>query len=72
MRPDIALLYVLLRLLGLLPLRVLHALGAGLGRLMARGNGRLSWYTEVSLRLVRPSWDEARYRTGKREVLQHA
>ena len=72
MRPDIALLYVLLRLLGLLPLRVLHALGAGLGRLMARGDGRLSWYTEVNLRLVRPSWDEARYRTGKREVLQHA
>ncbi len=72
MRPDIALLYYLLRLLGLLPLRALHALGAGLGRLLARGDGRLAWHTEVNLKLVRPAWDSTRKRAGKREVLQQA
>ena len=72
MRPDIALIYYLLRLLGLLPLRWLHALGAGVGSLMARGNGRLAWHTQVNMKLVRPAWDDAQRRRAKRQVLQHA
>lgn len=72
MRLDIALLYYLLRLLGLLPLRLLHALGAGLGSLLARGDGRLAWHTEVNLKLVRPHWSDRQRQDGKRDVLRHA
>ncbi len=68
----IAILYHLLRLLGLLPLRALHALGGGLGRLLARGSGRLAWHTEVNLKLVRGGLDDADRTRLKREILQHA
>ena len=68
----IALLYHLLRLLGLLPLRALHALGAGLGRMLARGDGRLAWHAEVNLKLVCGEMDAADRATLKREILQHA
>jgi Kdo2-lipid IVA lauroyltransferase/acyltransferase len=58
MRPDIYLLYLLLRLLGRLPLRVLHGVGAAVGRLMLWRNGRTAHHTAVNLRIVRPALDE--------------
>ena len=49
MRADIYLIYLLLRLLALLPLRVLHGLGAGLGRLLLWRRGRTARNTAVNL-----------------------
>lgn len=54
MRFDITLLYLLLRLLGKLPLRWLHAVGALIGRLSLALRSRTSHYTSVNLGLVRP------------------
>lgn len=59
MRPDIYLLYLLLRLIGWLPLRVLHGLGAGLGWLLLWRHGRTAHHTAVNLRIVRPGLDAA-------------
>lgn len=59
MRVDIYLLYLLLRLLGQLPLRVLHGVGAGLGRLLWWRRGRSMHHTEVNLRIARPGLNEA-------------
>ena len=72
MRADIAALYYLLRLLGLLPLRWLHAAGAALGAWLARGQGRMARYTAVNLKLVCPELEDARRQPLRREVLQHA
>lgn len=57
MRPDIALIHVLMRLLGRLPLRVLHAAGAGLGWLMWRCGGRARHHARVNIALARPGLD---------------
>jgi KDO2-lipid IV(A) lauroyltransferase len=57
MRPDIALLYLLLRLLALLPLRALHAVGAVMGWLLWRGGGRTAAHTATNIRLTRPHLD---------------
>ncbi len=54
MRPRVALTYVLLRLAGWLPLRWLHVLGAGLGTMLWRLNGRERHHVEVNLQIVRP------------------
>lgn len=54
MRPDIYLVYLLLRLLALLPLRVLHAVGAGLGTLLLWRGGRTAQHTAVNLAIARP------------------
>lgn len=54
MRPDIYLLYLLLRLVSLLPLRTVHALGAWIGRRSLRSNSRSARYTATNLRLTRP------------------
>jgi Kdo2-lipid IVA lauroyltransferase/acyltransferase len=54
MRPDIALLYILLRLLALLPLRALHAAGAGLGRLMGAMGSRAAHIARVNMSIARP------------------
>lgn len=70
MQPHIALLYYILRAAGWLPLRWLHALGAGMGSWMARGDGRLSRHTATNLRLVRPQLDDAARSGLKREVLR--
>lgn len=60
MRWDVALIYALLRLLGLLPLRALHALGAGLGRILWwRKHAREHVHVEVNLRFARPRLDNA-------------
>jgi KDO2-lipid IV(A) lauroyltransferase len=59
MRPDIAVLYFLLRLLGRLPLRVLHGVGAALGRLLLLLHGRSMRHTAVNLRIARPTLEPA-------------
>lgn len=69
MRPDIALLYFLLRLLALLPLRVLHGLGAGIGWLLWRANGRTARHTAVNIRLARPQLDAAAQQALVRQAL---
>lgn len=59
MRFDIYLLYFLLRLIGRLPLRTLHGVGALLGRLSLRLDGKAVRNTDVNLRITRPQLDEA-------------
>ena len=60
MRWYVALTWILLRLLGLLPLRALHALGAGVGRtLWWRRRSRERVHVEVNMRFVHPRMDEA-------------
>ncbi len=63
MRWPVALAYALLRLAGLLPLRVLHALGAGLGEALWRADGRERQVTEANLAIACPQLD-ARARTA--------
>lgn len=58
MRPDIYLLYLLLRLVSLLPLRTVHAIGAWIGRRSLRSNSRSARFTAVNLRLTRPELGE--------------
>lgn len=55
MRPDIALIHALMRLLALLPLRVLHAAGAALGWVMWRLGARAAHHTRVNIALARPA-----------------
>ncbi|ULU26256.1 lipid A biosynthesis acyltransferase [Dyella terrae] len=70
MRPDIYLLYLLLRLFGLLPLRALHALGAGIGRLSLALRSGTAHTTSVNLKLVRPSLDEGAHAALLRQVME--
>lgn len=69
MRPDIYLIYLCLRLLALLPLRVLHGIGAGLGRLVLWRHGRTAHHTAVNLGIARPSLREAERAELLREVM---
>ncbi|TAL82851.1 MAG: lipid A biosynthesis acyltransferase [Rhodanobacter sp.] len=69
MRADIYLLYLLLRLLGRLPLRVVHGIGSGLGRWVLWRHGRMVRDTAVNLRLVRPQLDGRKRDTLLREVM---
>jgi len=69
MRPDIYLIYLLLRLFALLPLRVLHGIGAGLGRLLLWRAGRTVHNTAANLAIARPQLDEAARAALLREVL---
>ncbi|OOG48616.1 lipid A biosynthesis acyltransferase [Rhodanobacter sp. C01] len=59
MRADIYLLYLLLRLMALLPLRALHAIGGGLGRLLLWQRGQMVQNTAANLRIAGPSLDDA-------------
>jgi Kdo2-lipid IVA lauroyltransferase/acyltransferase len=59
MRFDIYLVYLILRLLALLPLRVLHGIGGGLGQLLLWRHGRMVRNTAVNLRIARPGLDDA-------------
>lgn len=63
------LIYLLLRLLALLPLRALHGVGSALGRLLLWRGGRMVGNTAVNLRIARPSLDDAAQATLLREVL---
>jgi KDO2-lipid IV(A) lauroyltransferase len=58
MRPDIYFVYLLLRLLGLLPLRWLHAIGAGFGRVALRRGGKMARYTAVNIAITRAELDQ--------------
>ncbi len=69
MRPDIYLIYLCLRLLALLPLRVLHGIGAGFGRLLWWRGGRTTRHAAVNLRIARPLLDEAGHAGLLREVM---
>ena len=69
MRPDIYLLYLLLRLLALLPLRVLHGIGGGVGRLLLWQRGQMVQNTAVNLRIARPALDDAAQTALLREVM---
>ena len=63
------LVYLLLRLLALLPLRALHGIGSGLGRLLLWRGGRTVRNTAVNLAIVRPQLDEAARAALLREVI---
>jgi len=63
------LLYLLLRLLALLPLRVVHGIGAGLGRLLLWRRGRMVQNTAVNLRIVRPALDDVAQAALLREAM---
>lgn len=69
MRADMYLVYLLLRLLALLPLRVLHGIGRGLGRLLLWRRNRMVRNTAVNLRLARPELDDAAQSALLRQVL---
>ncbi|MFC5582012.1 lipid A biosynthesis acyltransferase [Rhodanobacter terrae] len=69
MRIDMYLLYLLLRLLALLPLRMLHGIGSGLGRLLLWRRGRMVRNTAANLRIARPQLDEAGQEALLREVM---
>ncbi|MBN8738609.1 MAG: lipid A biosynthesis acyltransferase [Lysobacterales bacterium 69-70] len=69
MRLPLAILYFLLRLVGRLPLRVLHALGALLGGLFWWSGSQLRHHTEVNFRLIHTQFGEKeRQRTAKRTL----
>lgn len=72
MRADIYLIYLLLRLLARLPLRVLHAMGAGIGRLACWRGGRGARVTAVNLAIARPGLPASQRRRLQREVMAEA
>ena len=69
MRPDIYLVYLLLRLFGLLPLRWLQGFGALLGRSALRRGSKMSRYTAVNIGIVRPDLDESARAVLVREAM---
>jgi len=69
MRPDIYLVYLCLRLLAMLPLRLLHGIGAGFGRLVLWRGGRTAHHTAVNLQIARPALDRAAQAALLREVM---
>jgi len=72
MRFDIYLLYLLLRLLGRLPLRALHGAGTLIGRLAWWRHGRMAHTAAVNLAIARPSLDDAARRQLQRAALAEA
>jgi Kdo2-lipid IVA lauroyltransferase/acyltransferase len=72
MRADMVVLYLLLRLLALLPLRALHAFGAALGRLVLWRHGKTAQNTAVNLRIARPELDAAAQPALLREVMEES
>lgn len=69
MRIDVYLIHLLLRLLALLPLRMLHGIGGVLGRLLWWRRGRTAHNTAVNLHIARPQLDEAAQAALQREVM---
>ena len=63
------LLYLLMRLLGRLPLRLWHGIGSAVGRLTLWWRSRMVQNTAVNLRIVRPQLDDAAQAALLREVL---
>lgn len=72
MRPDIYLLYLLLRLVSLLPLRTVHAVGAWVGRRSLRSSSRSARYTDVNLRLTRPELDDRQRAELLRQTMEES
>ncbi|NII55386.1 lipid A biosynthesis acyltransferase [Luteibacter sp. SG786] len=72
MRPDIYVLYLLLRLVSLLPLRTVHAIGAWIGRRSLRSNSRSARFTAVNLRLTRPELGEGERADLLRRTMEEA
>jgi Kdo2-lipid IVA lauroyltransferase/acyltransferase len=72
MRPDIYLVYLFLRLVSLLPLRVVQGLGALLGRWSLWRHGRSARFTEVNLRLTRPDMDDDGRAALLRETMEES
>ena len=72
MRADMTFVYLLLRLLGRLPLRVLHRFGSVLGRLVLWRNNRTVQNTAVNLRIVQPELDDAMQSTLLRHVMMES
>lgn len=72
MRADIYLLYLLLRLLALLPLRALHGAGALIGRLMLWRGARAADVTAVNLAVTRPGLSAEARRTLLRGAMVEA
>lgn len=70
MRFDIYLLYLLLRLFGMLPLRTLHAIGAGIGRLSLALRSGTAHTTSINLKLVRPTLDDRAHTALLRQVME--
>ncbi|MEY2151313.1 lipid A biosynthesis acyltransferase [Rhodanobacter sp. 115] len=69
MRFDIHLLYLLLRLLGRLPLRTLHGVGSFFGRLALWRHGTMAHTAAVNLAIARPELDRATRGRLRREAL---
>jgi KDO2-lipid IV(A) lauroyltransferase len=69
MRIDMYVIYLSLRLLALLPLRALHGLGAGFGRLQLWWRGRPARAAAVNLRIARPQLDDPARAALLREVM---
>lgn len=69
MRWHVSILWFLLRLASRLPLRVLHALGTGLGYLLARLPVKLHRHTVINLRLVFPQRTAEDQRRTCRRIL---
>jgi len=72
MRPDIYLLYLLLRLVSFFPLRTVHAVGAWIGRRSLRNRSRSARYTAVNLRLTRPDITDDARATLLRETMEES
>ncbi len=72
MRVDIYLIYLLLRLLARLPLRVLQGLGAALGRLVLWRRGRTAHNTGVNLAIARPQLAPAARALLLRQVMEES
>src|SRR2546426_942225 len=72
MRFDITLLYLFLRLLGKLPLRTLHGIGAGIGRFSLWLHSRTAQNTAVNLRIARPQWGEQEHAALLRKVMMES
>lgn len=72
MRFDITIVYFLLRLLGLLPLRFLHGVGAVIGRFSLWRGGKTVRNTEVNLSIVRPGLDDAARQLLLRQVMEES
>jgi KDO2-lipid IV(A) lauroyltransferase len=69
MRFDILVLYLMLRLLGLLPLRLLHAIGALFGRLLEGWRGRTARVSAINLSIARPGLAPAAQAALLRQVM---
>lgn len=72
MRADITLVYLLLRLASRLPLRVLHAFGSALGRLVLWRGGSTVHNTAANLRIACPQTDDAARAALLRAVMQES